>query len=128
MTPDALDPPALEFLAERHLATLSIPRADASVQVVPVGFTYGGDGVARIITRAGSVKACRLRSAPGLWVSVCQVDGPRWLTLEGPAVVTDDPDRVARAVDAYTERYRPPRADPDRVAIEVNVERVTGRW
>lgn len=128
MTPDSLDDAARAFLAERHLATLSVPRSDGSVQVVPVGVTFGTDGVARVITRAGSAKVRRLRSAPGSRVSVCQVDGRRWLTLEGPATVTDDPARVEAAVEAYACRYRRPRPDPDRVVIEIVVERVSGHW
>jgi hypothetical protein len=58
---------------------------------------------------------------------VCQLDGGRWLTLEGTAVVTDDPDRIAEAVDRYTRRYRQPGARDDRVAIEITVDRVLGR-
>lgn len=127
MNIDAIDEGARTLLTERHLATLSVPRADGSTQVVPVGVTYD-DGIARIITRAGSAKVRRLRAAPGLRVSVCQVDGGRWITLEGPATVTDDPTRVARAVEAYSRRYRPPEPNPERVAIEIEVQRVTGRW
>ena len=55
-----------------------------------------------------------------------QVDGPRWLTLEGPATVTDDPARVAEGVRRYAERYRPPKQRPDRVVIELAVDRVLG--
>ena len=58
---------------------------------------------------------------------MCQVDGGRWLTLEGTAVVTDDPDRVAEAVRRYAERYRQPGERTDRVAIEITVDRVLGR-
>jgi hypothetical protein len=58
---------------------------------------------------------------------VCQVDGGRWLTLEGPAEVTDDPDRVDEAVRRYAERYRQPGEREDRVAIEIRVDRVLGR-
>lgn len=117
----------MAFLTERHLATLSLCRPDGSIQVVPVGVTYD-DGVARIITRAGSVKARRLARSPGLRATVCQVDGGRWLSLEGPAVVTDDPARVARAVELYAARYRRPEDRDDRVAIEIRVDRVSGRW
>ena len=127
MTPDTLDDAAISFLTERHLATLSLPRADGSIQVVAIAFTYL-DGVVRIITRGGSVKARRLAAHPGLRATVCQVDGGRWLALEGPAVVTDDPVRVALAVARYAERYRPPEDNPERVAIEIAVDRVTGRW
>ena len=58
---------------------------------------------------------------------MCQVDGRRWLTLEGRATVTDDPARVAEAVRRYAERYRQPGERDDRVAIEIVVDRVLGR-
>jgi hypothetical protein len=48
------------------------------------------------------------------------------LTLEGIAVVTDDPERVADAVDRYRLRYRPPRPNSARVAIEITVDRILG--
>ena len=58
---------------------------------------------------------------------MCQVDGGRWLTFEGPATVTDDPERVAEAVRRYAVRYRQPGERADRVAIEIAVDRITGR-
>lgn len=58
---------------------------------------------------------------------MCQVDGGRWLSLEGRTEVTDDPHRVARAVAAYAGRYRQPRVNPTRVTIEILVDRVLGR-
>ena len=84
-------------------------------------------GLARVITFASSRKARNLLAAQGSRAAVSQVDGGRWITLEGPAVVTDDPDRVAEAVRRYTERYREPSDRPDRVAIEITVDRVLGR-
>jgi hypothetical protein len=54
------------------------------------------------------------------------VDGPRWSTLEGRAVVRDEPDQVADAVRRYAERYRQPRANPERVVIEITVTKVLG--
>jgi PPOX class probable F420-dependent enzyme len=128
VTPDALDADALAFLAERHLATLSVPRADGSIQVTPVGVTWSDDGVARVIASGRSAKARRIAAAPGLRVTACQVDGPRWLALEGPATLTDDPERVELAVERYAARYRRPVPNPERVAIEIAVDRITGRW
>jgi PPOX class probable F420-dependent enzyme len=127
---DPADPSeaVLAFLAERHLATLTTLRPDGSPHVVAVGFTFAADdGLVRIITFAPSRKARNLLGAPGARAAVCQVDGPRWLTLEGPAVVTDDPDRVAEAVRRYAERYRQPGERDDRVAIEITVDRILGR-
>lgn len=129
----ALDPANLSddvraFLAERHLATLTTLRPDGSPHVVAVGFAFDpSDGIARIITFAPSRKARNLRATGGGRAVVCQVDGGRWLSLEGQAEVTDDPERVARAVAAYTERYRQPGERPDRVAIEIHVDRILGR-
>jgi hypothetical protein len=34
---------------------------------------------------------------------------------------------VARAVADYTRRYRPPRENPQRVALEISIERILGR-
>ena len=79
----------------------------------------------RVITFARSVKAGNARR--GGRAAVCQVDGGRWLTLEGVARVTDDPDEVATAVQMYAARYREPGERDDRVAIEIQVDRILGR-
>jgi len=116
----------LDFLTERHLATLTTLRADGSPHVVAVGFSYDTDAnVARVITWAASVKA--RNAARGGRAAVSQVDGGRWLTLEGPVRLVTDPDGVAAAVAGYTARYRAPGERDDRVAIEIEVDRVLGR-
>jgi len=127
MTPNDLDDAATAFLTDRHIATLTTLRGDGFPHVVAIAFTWDADaGLVRIITREGSAKVRNVRrSARG---AVAQVDGPRWLSLEGPAEVTDDPVRVAEAVRRYGERYQPPREATDRVAIEITVERVLGNW
>ena len=81
----------------------------------------------RVITFAGSRKVANLTARPGGPAVVCQVDGGRWLALEGSAVVTDEPARNAEGVRRYAERYRPPKDRPDRVTIEISVERILGR-
>ena len=58
---------------------------------------------------------------------VSQVDGARWLSLEGVPRVSSDPARVADAVDRYAVRYRQPRENPSRVVVEIAVDRVLGR-
>ena len=109
------------FLAERHLATLVTLRADGSPHSVPVGFTYA-DGVARVITSGGSAKAANVERDGR--AAVTQVDGARWVSLDGPARVVHDPAVVAAAVDAYSRRYRQPRERDDRVVIEIEVQRM----
>jgi F420H(2)-dependent biliverdin reductase len=128
VTPDALSAGALAFLTERHLATLTTLRPDGSPHVVAVGFTWDPEaGLARVITFASSRKARNLVATPGSRAALCQVEGGRWLTLEGPTTVTDDPARVAEGVRRYAARYRQPGDRPDRVVIEVAVDRVLGR-
>jgi PPOX class probable F420-dependent enzyme len=124
---DAPDDPFLAFWRARHLCTLAGPRPDGSVHQVPVGATYDpGRHLVRVITAATSVKAVNLAARPGTRVSVCQVDGRWWSTLEGPAYVVADPAEVAEAERRYALRYRAPRPNPDRVVIQVRVERVLG--
>ena len=126
MRPDELPESALEFLREYHLASLTTLRADGSPHVVPVGFSWDPEsGLVRIITRAGSQKV--RNAARGGRAAVSQVDGGRWLTLEGTITVTQDPDRVAEAVRRYAERFRQPEPRDDRVALELTVDRVLGR-
>jgi PPOX class probable F420-dependent enzyme len=123
---DSLAPELLTFLAERHLATLTTLRADGSPHVVPVGVTYdAATGLARVITSGTSAKARHVREGQSR-VAVCQVDGRRWLTLEGTAVVKDDAASVADAVERYAQRYRRPRENPARVVLEISVDRILG--
>jgi F420H(2)-dependent biliverdin reductase len=124
--PRALSDEILEFLRERHLASLTTLRADGSPHVVPVGFSFDTDaGVVRVITFAGAVKA--RNAARGGRAAVSQVDGGRWLTLEGPVRLVTDAESVATAVTGYAARYREPKQRPDRVAIEIAVDKVMGR-
>lgn len=124
MDPTALPSEASSFLAERHLATLTTLRPDGSPHVVAVGFTWD-DGLVRVITDGGSRKAAHARL--GGRAVVAQVDGVRWLSLEGPVVVSADPVRVGTAVRLYAHRYREPRVNPTRVVLEITVDRVLGR-
>jgi PPOX class probable F420-dependent enzyme len=128
LDPGGLPPEATEFLAERHLATLTTLRGNGSPHVVPVGFTWDAPRrLVRVIAGGTSRKVAHVRAGgDGARAVVCQVDGARWLSLEGRATVTTEPPRVADAVARYAERYREPRPNPTRVAIEIAVDRVLG--
>ncbi|WP_415031428.1 pyridoxamine 5'-phosphate oxidase family protein [Gordonia sp. (in: high G+C Gram-positive bacteria)] len=123
--PDDLTDDALTFLTERHLATLATTRADGSPHVVAVGFTYDPDDeLVRVITFDGSQKVRNAERGPR--AAVTHVDGPRWLTLEGPVRVSRDPERIRDAERRYGQRYRQPQPNPRRVVIEIPVDRVMG--
>ncbi|WP_150953044.1 PPOX class F420-dependent oxidoreductase [Microbacterium testaceum] len=114
---------ALAFVREYHLATLSTVGRSGRIHAVPVGFTYE-NGVVRVIGSRGTQKF--VNAARSGRASICSVDGARWISFEGPARVTDEGDAVAHAVDLYAARYRQPRVNPDRVVLELTVERVLG--
>lgn len=121
-TTTRLSDDALAFLSERHLAMLTTLRADNSPSV---GFTFDPKThIARVITTGGSQKAVNADRS-GLAV-LSQVDGARWLSLEGRAAVNSDIDAVRDAELRYAQRYRTPRPNPRRVVIEVQIERVLG--
>lgn len=118
------------FWRERHLSTLTTLRRDGTPHVVPVGVTVDDDfRVARVICSGGSVKARNVRAAvdEGARVAVSQVDGKRWSTLEGWAMVRSDQASVRDAEERYTRRYgRRPRENPQRVVVEITIDRVLG--
>ncbi|WBB65291.1 TIGR03618 family F420-dependent PPOX class oxidoreductase [Micromonospora sp. WMMD812] len=126
---DVRDERVVEFCRERHLATLTTLRPDGTPHVVPVGVTLDpAAGLARVITSETSRKARHVAAAgaQGAPVAVCQVDGRRWLTIEGRAVVRSDAATVAEAERRYAERYRTPRPNPARVVIEITVTGLLG--
>jgi F420H(2)-dependent biliverdin reductase len=120
-----LSPDGLDFVTERHLATLTTLRPDGSPHVTPVGFTWDdAQGTAYVICSGASRKAANVRAGGAL--ALCQLDGRRWVTIEGAGHVSADPTDVADAVARYAQRYRQPRVNPARVAIIIAARRVLG--
>ncbi len=127
--PDLGDAELVAFWTERHLCTLTTLRADGTPHVVPVGATLDPEaGLVRVIASRTSAKVRHVAAAgpAGAPVAICQVDGRRWSTVEGRAVVRDDPAAIAEAERRYEARYRRPRPNPDRVVIELTVTRRLG--
>lgn len=123
--PADLSTASLAFLAERHLATLTTLRADGSPHVVPVGFTWDVEArLARVIASRSSAKVHQARA--GRRAALAQVDGRRWVTLEGVTRVLEDPGSVRDAEQRYAGRYRVPRPNPQRVVVVLDVDRVLG--
>lgn len=120
-----LDSAAWDFLSEYHLGTLTTVRRDGSPHVAAVGFTVDPvSGLARVITSGTSQKAANARRA-GRAV-VAQVAGPRWLSLEGQVRLVTAASEIRRAEQLYAARYRRPRPNPQRVVVEITVDRVLG--
>jgi PPOX class probable F420-dependent enzyme len=118
-----------EFWAQRHLCSLTTLRRDGTPHVVAVGATLDAEhGLLRVITRRHSQKARNVAAAgaEGVFAAVCQVDGRRWSTVEGRAVLREDAESVAEAERRYGLRYRVPQPNPERVVIELTVTRVLG--
>ncbi len=125
----SLSPDGLAFVTERYLATLTTLRADGTPHVTPVGFTWDAEaGLARVICSGTSRKARLVGHGgdEGVPVALCQVDGRRWLTLEGRATLETGPAAVEDAETRYAGRYRTPRPNPARVVIVVVVTRILG--
>lgn len=116
----------IEFLTERHLGTLTTLREDGTPHVVAIAFGYDHDrGRVLIISSDGTQKVRNIERNGR--AAVAQVDGRRWLALEGDARVDKTTDGVAKAVEAFEARYRPASDNPNRVGIEIQVDRVLGR-
>ena len=124
---DLDDERLIAFFRERRICTLVTVRPDGTPHAVPVGATLDGDTV-RVITSAASAKARHAGRAgeAGVPVAVTQVDGRRWATVEGRAVVRTDAASVADAERRYAARYKPPRPNPDRVVLEITATRALG--
>ncbi|MEK8108420.1 pyridoxamine 5'-phosphate oxidase family protein [Micromonospora sp. M12] len=125
---DVHDERVVTFCAERHLATLTTVRADGTPRRTGRCDPRPETGLARVITSAASRKARHVAAAgaTGAMVAVCSVDGRRWLTIEGRAVLRSDRVAVAEAERRYAVRYRTPRPNPERVVIEITVTGLLG--
>ena len=127
LNPLKLSEEVRSFLDERHLASLTLLRPDGSPHVTAVGFTWDQDSqLVRVITWAGSMKSKILEQQPNSRAVVCQIDGGRWLSLEGTAVVTSDEARCKEGTERYANRYRIPQDRQDRTVIEISVDQILG--
>jgi len=118
------------FWTERRVCLLATVAPDGSPHVVPVGVTVDPDsGLARVIASRTSKKIRNVlaHGEAGALASVTGHDGGRrWSTLQGRAHVRTDPESVAEAVRRYAQRYRVPRENPERVALEIAIEHLMG--
>jgi len=122
-TPSELEPSDIAFLRERHLGTLTTLRPDGTPHVVAIAFVHDR-GTVTVLARDGGQKVVNVEA--GSRAVVCQVDGRRWLSLEGTARVSRERVEIDQAVARYQERFRPVSENPERVIIVISVDRVLG--
>ncbi len=123
---DALGAATLAFLAEFHVAVLTTLRPDGTFHGSGVGFTYDEElHQCWLIAQSDSIKVRNILA--GSRVLLAQVEGSRWLSLEGTAMVSNDAGVIAEAERRYALRY-PGHGNPavGRVAILVKVEKLVG--
>lgn len=124
-----LDDPRLRaFWQERHLATVTTLTSSGRPHTVPVAPTLDPvRGVVRILSSRGSQKVRNITTSAGTpWISVCQVDGRRWCTLNGVGHILSDREAVAEAEQRHATRFRAPRPNPERVVLWITIDSVIG--
>ncbi|MGF1427061.1 pyridoxamine 5'-phosphate oxidase family protein [Kitasatospora sp. LaBMicrA B282] len=110
----------------QHVAAVTTIRPDGTLHTAPVRFTWDAEaGLARVMTVSTSRKAKNLLASPDSRVTVCQVHGFTWVTLEGTGRVVTEPARVTEGARRYARRYWSSPPNPaGRVVIEITVDRV----
>ena len=101
-------------------------RSDGTLHVCAIGFTW--DATARLVRVITSERSQKVRN-------VEREGARRWHRSTAPGgcrsraahAFAHDPAAVADAVARHAARYREPRPNPARVAIEIEVVRVLGR-
>ena len=122
--PADLTPAALDFMSERHLATFTTLRATGRR-------TSCRSGSPGMPTRSspGSSPAGAARRWPrraGRRAALSQVDGRRWITLEGTTRVLEDAASVRDAGAAVCRALPRAAPQPQRVVVVLDVDRVLG--
>ncbi len=89
---------------------LSLVRPDGRLHATPVKAVYlfGEHGVrAAALVSRHSVKA-RLVSSTAARAALTEQDAEGWVSVEGACGLSDDPSLLARAREAYEERFSQP--------------------
>ncbi|NTU79903.1 MAG: TIGR03618 family F420-dependent PPOX class oxidoreductase [Chloroflexales bacterium] len=125
-----LTPAQRDFLDGRHYAIVGTLNSDGSIQQTVVWYMLDGDEI-RFSVSAGSVKASNLRRLSTITVTV--EDGPRYLSLNGEAVVEPaDPELRRRLALRYlgpekAAEWLVRRPDTPRASVRMTVRRAYGQ-
>jgi hypothetical protein len=118
--PQSLD----HYWDERRVAILATTRRDGTVHQVPVRCMRDGSRFL-VLTECCSVKARNVTQTGR--ASLAEETSTRWVTVEGPAHMSVDPDLVAQARALYATRHRGTGRFGECVLV-VEVERVIHGW
>jgi PPOX class probable F420-dependent enzyme len=81
------------FLAETHVAVISVACDGRGPLTVPVWYRYEPGGAVRFVTGRNARKVAPIRRAGRLSLCVQSETAPyQFVSVEGPATVSDDPD------------------------------------
>jgi PPOX class probable F420-dependent enzyme len=123
------------FLAETHVAVVSIADPERGPLTVPVWYAYTPGGVVRIVTATGSEKERLLRGAGRMGLCVQTESAPyKYVSVEGPVTFTaPDYARDVRGIairylgaemgEAYLAMTADERARTPQILIELRPER-----
>lgn len=94
------------FLAGLHVGVLAIERADGPPLAVPVWYGYEPGGSVEVLTSASSLKARLVVAAARATLCAQQESLPyKYVSVEGPASVTELGDDAHAAVETMAIRY-----------------------
>jgi hypothetical protein len=109
---------------ERRVAILATTRRDGTLHQVPVRCMRDGSRFL-VLTECCSVKARNVAQTGR--ASLAEETSTRWVTVEGPAHMSADPDLVAKARALYATRHQGTGRFGECVLV-VEVERVLHGW
>jgi PPOX class probable F420-dependent enzyme len=112
------------FLAEPRYAVIATINPSGMPQQTPIWYEVQGDEVL-LNTAAGRLKERNLRRDPRL--SLCIVDGERYVTLYGRATLIDDRDQTQADIKRLAIRYHGPQHGEQQAANFARQQRVTIR-
>ncbi|HEY7125118.1 MAG TPA: PPOX class F420-dependent oxidoreductase [Ktedonobacterales bacterium] len=126
-----LSPEAREFLSEKRFATLATINKDGLPQQTVMWYDLGEDTIL-MNTAAGRLKHRNLLRDSR--VSVCVVDGYRWVTVTGQVEMIDDQTIAQADIHRLAIRYHGPEkaerqvresfSKQHRVTLRLKIERV----
>ena len=123
------------FLAETHVAVVSIDHPGRGPLTVPVWYAYSPGGVVRIVTAAGSEKTRLLRATGRMGLCVQTETAPyKYVSVEGPITfAAPDYERDVRGIalrylgaemgEAYLALIADERARNPEILIELRPKR-----